>query len=360
MTLRDDFTNATVSLDDHPDHHNDVAAAVNALTGASATPPTPIAPTGVAAVAGPGQATVSWTGLDPGYQVSSYTVTASPGGATASGSGTSATVTGLSNGTAYTFTVTATNAVGTGPASTASNSVTPTTGPGGLGIVGCIAWWDADQITGASNGAQLASWDDSSGNGNTATQATALVRPQYIASWTNGQPATSYNGTGYTFATTLTQAEVGAAMTVFAVCEVTAATNGAGAADQRVLSNQTSLTDSNGVTLDTYAASGNAWRVLASGGEAVAATATLNTPSIISATFGGGSEYLNGDKATGIVNYALTTSSPYYLGSLAGTTRYFTGRIGEVIVFNRKLTDGERHQIEGYLGTKYNITVVQE
>jgi hypothetical protein len=48
-------------------------------------------------------------------------------------------VTGLTNGTAYTFTVKATNSVGTGPASSASNSVTPanvyaitaTAGPGG-------------------------------------------------------------------------------------------------------------------------------------------------------------------------------------------------------------------------------------
>ena len=54
-------------------------------------------------------------------------MTASPGGATASvvGSTFSATVAGLANGTSYTFTVTATNAVGTSAASTASSAVTP-------------------------------------------------------------------------------------------------------------------------------------------------------------------------------------------------------------------------------------------
>ena len=39
---------------------------------------------------------------------------------------TSATISGLTNGTSYTFTVTATNSAGTGPASAPSNAVVPT------------------------------------------------------------------------------------------------------------------------------------------------------------------------------------------------------------------------------------------
>jgi probable HAF family extracellular repeat protein len=97
-------------------------------TATPATPPgTPAPPV---ATAGNGSAEVSWSAPnDGGSPITGYTVTASPGGKTASvnGSTLTAVVSGLSNCTTYTFTVRATNAIGTGEASAASNAVTPST-----------------------------------------------------------------------------------------------------------------------------------------------------------------------------------------------------------------------------------------
>jgi hypothetical protein len=87
----------------------------------------PNAPTIGPATAGNAQASVSFTppSGNGGSAITSYTVTASPGGFTGTGSNSPIIVTGLTNGTAYTFTVTAMNAAGTGTPSAASNSVTP-------------------------------------------------------------------------------------------------------------------------------------------------------------------------------------------------------------------------------------------
>lgn len=106
------------------------SAASNAVTPVGAVAPSP--PTAVRARPATAQARVSWTvpATDGDSEITGYTVTPYIGAAPqspvqVSGSTTSATVTGLTNSSAYTFRVTATNSAGTSTASEASNEVTP-------------------------------------------------------------------------------------------------------------------------------------------------------------------------------------------------------------------------------------------
>jgi titin len=120
----------------------------------------PGAVSAVTAVAGDAQASVSWTPGSTGESaITNYTVWYSSGGAytqfiSAASTTATATVTGLTNGTAYTFEVFAVNAEGTGPASSPSNSVTPigpsiTSSPLAGGEVG-VAYDGAPAISGGT------------------------------------------------------------------------------------------------------------------------------------------------------------------------------------------------------------------
>ena len=94
----------------------------------SAAPGTvPDVPENVKATAGNGQVTVSFTepADNGGRPINKYIAASSPGNVTAEGTGTVITVTGLTNGITYTFTVQAVNRFGSSQASTASNAVMP-------------------------------------------------------------------------------------------------------------------------------------------------------------------------------------------------------------------------------------------
>jgi hypothetical protein len=106
------------------------SAQSNAITPQA--PVAPSAPSDVAALPGSNSARVTWTGAgsDGDSPITGQTVTPYIGGnaqtpVQVGPSATSTTVTGLTNGTSYTFKVTATNAIGTSPASAASNAVIP-------------------------------------------------------------------------------------------------------------------------------------------------------------------------------------------------------------------------------------------
>ena len=95
----------------------------SASSGVTATT-VPQSPTIGTATLGDASATVAYTAGATGGAAATFTATSSPGGLTGTGA-SPITVSGLTNGTSYTFTVTATNSNGTSTSSAASNSVVP-------------------------------------------------------------------------------------------------------------------------------------------------------------------------------------------------------------------------------------------
>ena len=111
---------------------NSVGTGTASAPSNAVTPATlPGSPTDVAATAGGSSASLTWVApaSDGGAPITHYVITPYVGttaqAPVTAGSGTTFDVTGLTNGTTYTFTVTATNSAGSGPASLPSNVVTP-------------------------------------------------------------------------------------------------------------------------------------------------------------------------------------------------------------------------------------------
>jgi subtilisin family serine protease len=170
-----------------------------------AAPTAPGAPVAGAPVAGNGAVTVRWTApvntggsAVTGYAVRAYSGSTLAKTVTVAATATSVTVSGLTNGTAYTFTVSASNGVGAGPGSPRTAAVTPRTVPG-VPTVGTVS---------AGNGAVTVRWTAPAKNGGSAVtgytvrayRGSTLVKTvSATAAATSATVSGLVNGAGHTF-----------------------------------------------------------------------------------------------------------------------------------------------------------------
>ncbi len=132
-----------------------------------------------------------------GAAITSYTVTSSPGSLTGSGASSPITVSGLTGSTAYTFTVTAINSIGTSSASSASNSITT---PAQITVAGAPTIGTATVLTYSS--ARVSFTAPASNGGAAITSYTATSSPGNITGTAAASPITITGltaSTAYTF-----------------------------------------------------------------------------------------------------------------------------------------------------------------
>lgn len=164
----------------------------------------PSPPTNASATSGDRAATLTWAASDPnGATVAGYTVIASPGGRTktVAGTATTATVTSLTAGVTYTFTVVGTNNVGDSAPSAPSNAVTVMGPPGRPSNV------TASPVSGGAT----VTWTAPSTNGSPVSTYTVTAFPGSVTATTGGGSTSASvsglaSGTAYNFTVVATNA----------------------------------------------------------------------------------------------------------------------------------------------------------
>jgi len=320
--------------------------ASSTVSATPSAPTVPVAPTIGSALAGNASASVSFTsGSNGGSAITGYTVTSSPGGFTGTGASSPITVSGLTNGTPYTFTVIATNAIGNSYSSSASNSVTPSIEV--PTTIGTIALWldgsDASSIT--ESGGLITQVNDKSGNNKNST-ASGTTRPTLSSGALNGRSVMNFDGsTDYL--------NINSSVAYRTVAVVAKYTPG------------TTFADYNGIIGDFSGASPGAGHVL---------NGNSGTNKLATGTASFSSAYRNGTLVAGSSGHDFSPINEYWIGvftlpaSQTNTTsaigkvngggRYWSGDIAEVIAYSSTLTTNERQSLENYLSTKWGIAVV--
>jgi hypothetical protein len=211
-------------------------------------------------------------------------------------------------------------------------------------IAGLELWLKADTLV-LSDNDPVATWTDSSGNGNDVTQGTAGTRPLYKTAIQNGLPVVRFDGTDdYMIHTTLNVSQPG---TVFIVGKTLA-----GEGNTRFMDGETTGTDrwifgtsSTNADYQIYAGT----------------SVDTGTPDTAFHYF---TVVFNGASSAGWVDAvslfasnlgAQNLASGITVGAGQNGDENLTGDIGELLLYDSELSAPDRASVEAYLAAKWGL-----
>jgi hypothetical protein len=225
-------------------------------------------------------------------------------------------------------------------------------------IPGCQIWLDGADPGGGgiqpANGSVLSSWNDKSGFGRHAT--TAGTAPTYTTNSFNSRQAITLNGSS-SLGGNLTGSG-----TTLTVCIVATQASGCASDGGLVCFGRTGFSDWNdvGSLAITKWASNSGQMVCTRVTNSQTVTTGVSTPFMYILVFDGTfvNSYLNGtiQTPTNISRTGTFAYTQYAIGNRASPgNAFWTGLIGEVIIYHSALTTTERQQVESYLAWKWGL-----
>ncbi len=238
---------------------------------------------------------------------------------------------------------------------------------------GKVLHLDASTITGVSDGARVATWNDLSTANNDATQTTVSNRPQFVEDGGadfGHRPVVRFDGNDLLTATGVQALNDLDQATVFAIVKTTNATANQVALVSETIAGEASFPriqafDVTGTAQDEWliGAEGNAWRY------GVETLVNADQVYFFAATFDGTQPVAEdrlsmqvdallptlGTGPAGTISPTLGEIDTLFIGSWLNSGFNWQGDIAEILVYNQKLTQAEFNAVGWYLQEKYNL-----
>ena len=214
-------------------------------------------------------------------------------------------------------------------------------------LSGCELWLDASDLESVI-GSTASSWLDKSGNGANATQSTSANQPTLVKYGWNGLSYLSFDGSNDTMTGSLSNSIIDDS--IFIVCRTKNSASDAGIffiADDGSSFGKKGLTHHNASNVYCYFSTGSIYK---------AYNMSTYSPNILSRSYADavGTFHINGCEATSS-NGTPADPSAATAYTIANASNEGEIDIGEIIVYNRKLSQAELRQVEKYLSLKWKI-----